>query len=254
MGRRILLLLAFGQAGCGSCITPVWTWEGVGQAALKAAISPRVLVPAAGAGLFQIGDWDDDFSHWAQKETPLFGSTNAADDSSDTFSIGAIAAAASLALVSTTGEGGEYCPGNKPWEFGFGTAALGMTWGATEGIKELAGRRRPHGSSNESFPSGHASAAASASETAIRHFQYLPIPDWSKGTAEGVFTLVPYATGWSRIEGGRHHPSDVLAGIALGAFVSGFANELLDQAMPEHLRLSVETFPDGAGIGFTIED
>ena len=76
----------------GACATeaerPYWGesatiapgWERVSDAALKALKDPFTWGPAAGAAVLQIGDIDAEIAEWANDETPLFGSRDAASD------------------------------------------------------------------------------------------------------------------------------------------------------------------------------
>ena len=88
------------------------------------------------------------------------------------------------------------------------TEAFALTFGVTFGLKTVVGRLRPLGSSSpSSFPSGHTSAAFCAATLISR----------DQGPALGIpaFALASL-TGFSRIESGRHYPSDVVAGAAIG--------------------------------------
>src|SRR5262245_43756345 len=62
-------------------------WEHLRTAAKQAPLSPQVWGPAAGAGIFligdQIGNIDHKLSDWAAKHTPVFGSSKRADQISD---------------------------------------------------------------------------------------------------------------------------------------------------------------------------
>src|SRR5947208_1387868 len=66
---------------------------------------------------------------------------------------------------------------------------------------------RPDGSNDQSFPSGHASAAFQAASFVQRRYDDLP--------AWPGYVLATY-TGWTRVEAKKHYASDVLAGAALG--------------------------------------
>jgi membrane-associated phospholipid phosphatase len=75
-----------------------------------------------------------------------------------------------------------------------------------EGMKQFIHEERPDGSSNDSFPSGHATVAFSlaATESALHpRYAYL----WYGGAT---------AISWSRTRLRRHHTRDLVAGAALG--------------------------------------
>jgi membrane-associated phospholipid phosphatase len=68
-----------------------------------------------------------------------------------------------------------------------------------------------------SFPSGHTSAAFCAATLIERN----------SGPAAGALAyLAATATGFSRVEAGKHFPSDVLAGAAIGTLIAGSIDAL----------------------------
>lgn len=96
--------------------------------------------------------------------------------------------------------------------------ALGLTLGVTEGLKALVGRQRPEDSNDtSSFPSGHTAMAFCAATLIERNCG----PKLGL-LAYGVATL----TGLSRIEAGKHFPTDVLAGAAIGTLIAGLVDAL----------------------------
>ncbi|MCD4700580.1 MAG: phosphatase PAP2 family protein [Candidatus Aegiribacteria sp.] len=90
------------------------------------------------------------------------------------------------------------------------TEGLLLTYGLTGAMKIASGRARPDGSDSHSFPSGHSSGTACAA--VILWDTYGPgagIP----AAAIATFTAL------SRISLGKHYPSDVVAGAAIGLSV-----------------------------------
>lgn len=94
--RRVsfLFLLALACAGCGTLPSgrgwgqdATWTpgWERVRAAAWKNAVDPWTWAPLAGAAVLQIGNMDQRISDWARDETPVFGSTQHAEDAAGTW-------------------------------------------------------------------------------------------------------------------------------------------------------------------------
>lgn len=71
-------------------------------------------------------------------------------------------------------------------------------------LKHTVGRVRPDGTTADSFPSAHAATALYAAFAG----PLFPVP-----------LMVAWATlvAWSRVRLCRHHPSDVVAGLAIGA-------------------------------------
>jgi membrane-associated phospholipid phosphatase len=90
------------------------------------------------------------------------------------------------------------------------TEAIVMDYAIVAGLKYATGRERPDGSDDLSFPSAHSTAAASTAVIA-----------WDRwGAGAGIAcSAVALAVGLCRIDLGRHHPSDVAAGLAAGAAV-----------------------------------
>ncbi len=79
----------------------------------------------------------------------------------------------------------------------------------TYGLKNLVNRDRPEGPterSNSSFPSGHATGAFALATVFSHQYPKLSIPLYTAAAGVAV----------SRIYLGRHYPSDVLAGAAVG--------------------------------------
>ncbi|SFV28808.1 phosphatase PAP2 family protein [Thermoflavifilum thermophilum] len=97
--------------------------------------------------------------------------------------------------------------------------ALACTAVVTEGLKRAIHRPRPYmtypdiehlqNDSDGSFPSGHTSLAfCTATSLALQHARwYVQIPAWTWAAA----------VAYSRLDLGMHYPSDVLAGMMVGA-------------------------------------
>jgi membrane-associated phospholipid phosphatase len=84
--------------------------------------------------------------------------------------------------------------------------------GTTYALKELVHERRPDGSDDRSFPSGHTSVSFAAAATLEKRY------GWKSGLpAVAVASFV----GLARVEADKHYVHDVLAGAAIGS-VSGF--------------------------------
>jgi len=85
--------------------------------------------------------------------------------------------------------------------------SLGGTMLVTQGLKEVFPSRRPDGSDDKSFPSGHTSTSFAAAATL--HNRY----GWEAGLPAYV---VASFVGLSRVEAKRHRVGDVLVGAAIG--------------------------------------
>jgi len=122
-----------------------------------------------------------------------------------------------------------------------GLEVTAITYGLTNGIKHIVNRTRPlvynenapldertNSVSRLSYFSGHTSITASFSFFIAKVMNdYHPnmkvgykIAMWSFAAA------IPAATGYLRVKGGRHFPTDVISGYALGAFVGWVIPEL----------------------------
>ena len=92
-----------------------------------------------------------------------------------------------------------------------------------------------------SFFSGHTSCVASNSFFAARVFSdYYPESKW-KPVVWGAAIALPAVTGYLRVKAGKHYPSDVIAGYAVGAAVGYFVPKLhrTPYRLPEGMHLDM---------------
>ena len=228
-------------------------WRRLGQAALNALTDPQTWVPAAGAAGVYFSGNDQRISDWATTHNPVFGSPQRAADASNYFLDGS----AIVYLATDIARFGGLQPSAMlyPASVGLltGLAAEGGTQGLTELIKAEAGRERPNGSDDLSFPSGHASGAAVSTALACRNIEALDIPRPLQIAMESGATLLTVGTAWGRVEGKRHYLSDVLAGAALGHFVGNFLNDaFLGTNSRAHLDVDVKNSGKNMGVGVTM--
>jgi hypothetical protein len=93
-GSYVMVLLAMisillSITGCGTlgngrgwgqdAIYPV-DLKKIPRAAFNALVDPQTFIPAAGALAFGLSKWDKNVSHWAMGHTPIFGSTQNAEN------------------------------------------------------------------------------------------------------------------------------------------------------------------------------
>jgi hypothetical protein len=64
-------------------------------------------------------------------------------------------------------------------------------------------------------------------------------------------TALAMSVGWARVEAGRHHPADVLAGMALGHFMAVFIHDAFLN-LPEDGRVDVDAFASDMGTGLAL--
>jgi membrane-associated phospholipid phosphatase len=91
-----------------------------------------------------------------------------------------------------------------------------VTSTATEILKKQIGRPRPNRSDSLSYPSGHATAAAWANRYSALMTGDLGLSPPVRYTAGAALTLLTAGAAWGRVEAGRHHVSDVMAGAWVG--------------------------------------
>jgi membrane-associated phospholipid phosphatase len=259
--RRLLLIVTsfLILAGCGTLpgggrwgegVTLRPGWARIGTAARDAALAPQTWAPLAGAAVFRLTDWDQQVSHWAVNHNPVFGSTDNADSASDTL---AYAGGGILGLTILAAPDGSE-PG--PWLVDKGKGAVGdvaavfLAQGVSEGLKRATHRPRPDRTDNQSFPSGHATAAVSFATLASRNLEAYPLSPGERTAANIGLGSLAAATCWARVEAGKHYPSDVLVGAALGYYVSAVVNDAFlasDAGTP--VRATFDTSRRGAMIG-----
>jgi len=226
-------------------------WDRLKSAAVHAATDPITLSSAAASAACYLGGFDPDISNWAREENPLFGSPGRARDYSDGLRDAAIyicyAGMGVEAAVGLAKHGppGLLAPGLS--HAGVGAAAIGLNSGLTSWIKDSSGRLRPDGSDRRSFPSGHASEAAVHATLAAQSADRLGVFGWWGAGFRSGMGLTAAATAWARIEGGRHYPSDVLAGAALGRLLGSLADNLFLET-GDRSGLRVVLLPAGDGV------
>ena len=195
------------------------------QAAAHALKDLGTWIPLAGAAVVSIDDWDREISDWAVENTPIFGSSENARAASDPLWVATQLSMAGTALAIPNRDG--------PWQrkserLVVEELSVLLSAGATSAIKGLVDRERPDGSNTRSFPSGHASQSFTMARMACLNVDDLP--GLSRGwriTLKSTFITLAGATAWSRVEGGKHYPSDVLVGAALGNFVAVFVHDAI---------------------------
>lgn len=111
--------------------------------------------------------------------------------------------------------------------------------GIAMGLKEVVHERRPDGSDNKSFPSGHAAISFAAAATMHRRY------GWEVGLPA---TLVAAFVGVARVKADKHHWYDVAAGAAIGE-ISGM---LITQPFDDRVRLVPWGDSHGGGVSASL--
>lgn len=124
------------------------------------------------------------------------------------------------------------------------TDGMILSYGVVGALKLCIPRERPDGSDSMSFPSAHsASAAAIAAVLWQRHGALAGAPA----------ALAATWTALSRVHTGRHRPSEVVAGLAIGAACGLAIVDGDGETGEDPLRgLSVGFVLDGDGLGVTL--
>ena len=253
-GSNLMILLAvtfivFAVTGCGTlsngrgwgqdAIYPV-DLKKIPRAALNALLDPQTFVPAAGALAFGLSKWDKKVSHWATEHTPIFGSTKNAENDALYLEIPLYTEVFITALATPSGSDSKDWVYSKLKGMAVEGAAEALVVGATSLLKDATGRTRPNGNGNSSFPSGEASAAFSSVALSNRNLNSIEIPQELRIPLKVVNILLGTTVAWARVEAGVHFPSDVLAGAALGNFLSATVHD------------SFLNLPKDKGYGFSI--
>jgi hypothetical protein len=199
-------------------------WDRVGSAAYHSLVSPLTWVPAAGAAFVQIGNWDHKISRWASDRTPVFGSRENANSWSNYLLVTSGAVYGTTGLLTPSGDQrGEWVT-DKIRGFIVGGAAAGLSAGVAATLQPATGRDRPDGA-HQSFPSGHAVLAASFATLAAKNIDTLQLPRGAVIASDVGLGLLATGAAWARVEAKKHYPSDVLAGMAIGHFLSAWVND-----------------------------
>lgn len=201
------------------------TWEKLKSSAWKAARDPHTWAPLAGAVVLSIGDLDEDLSDWAVRENPVFGSESSADDASDIMSE-VLAGTAIVSALSTPGG-----PGGSDWASAkfkgvlVELTAASVAGASTSVLKNAVGRTRPDDSNDRSFPSAHASAAASFAVLTTRNVDAIKMAPVTRKVLKVSADTLSVATAWARVEAEEHYPTDVMFGAALGYFLTAVIHD-----------------------------
>jgi hypothetical protein len=223
----------------------------VSRAAHDAFFNSNTLVPLASALVLGIDDFDERISDWAVEHSPVFGSEADARDASDYLRATLRIEAVITALATPSGDVPKQWMVSKAKGLGVELVAIGATSSVTDWIKDASDRTRPDQSSDKSFPSGHASGAFSYMTLANRNIDLIDMPEALKPPLKIGNYLLASGVAWARVEGRRHYPSDVLAGAALGHFLTAFIHDAF-MNLPEDGTVDLVFFPVRKGAGVAL--
>jgi hypothetical protein len=156
---------------------------------------------------------DEAWSQTLQQDHTVTGSSTNSGD----------AVMAGLAIASAGLAGWNWYEGDHAQSLEVAAESFALTGLETSILKDVVGRLRPNHGSTSSFPSGHTSFSFAAATFLARSTWAAEEPGQESGWIEaaGWAWYLPAAwVGLNRIESGRHFPSDVTAGAALGIFTT----------------------------------
>ena len=236
----LFVILIFSLSACS---------EKFSRATQSAIQQPSTWSPLLAATLIAVADKDLELSDWAQEETPVFGSMQAAADASDSLvDLLVVSTAVSALFIPDQSDATDTLPTNMKFML-VESLGLSANGAITSGLKSAADRTRPNEFNQRSFPSGHTSNAFTAANFAKHNMQQYDLEENSEKYFDWMFNSAAIATGWARVEAGWHYPSDVLAGAAVGNVVASIITDMyLDTS--ENVTISIQLFRDSQKIAF----
>lgn len=210
----------------------LWPISGsrIGKAFIKNAKSPHVWIPLAGAGIIHLGGQDRRISKWASEEKNIYHDQENTDLWSDQFNnILLYEMYLTIFLTPSLGEDDSltHYALNKVKGGLVVNIASQSTRYARDQVAKTVRRQRPNRTDYLSFPSGHATEASSRNMLVSKNLDSMEMDPNLRFGIKTINTTMALGTLWARVEGNRHYTSDVLAGYALGSFISGFVYDSL---------------------------
>jgi hypothetical protein len=251
-----MMIISFLFAGCGTLKNgrgwgeEAFSWssfERIPRAAYRALVDWHSLVPAAGALLLRIDDYDEKISNWAMEHRPLFGSEQAARQASDHIYTTLFLETTATALATPSGEDSKDWISAKMKGFAVEASALGLTGGTTLALRGITARTNPTDSNSRCFPSGHAALGFGAITLSHRNLDAIPMENTVRVSIKAANFLLGTTMVWGRIEGGEHFPTDVLFGAALGNFLCSFIHDAF-MGLPEGNGVALSIVPNQRGL------
>ncbi len=120
-----------------------------------------------------------------------------------------------------------------------------LTCGITYGLKHAVHDKRPDGTDNHAFPSGHAAVAFAGAHVLLKEYEktsvWIPVAGYAVATATAI----------DRVHRNRHHWDDVLAGAAIGVASTELGYWLSRKLLPNHNEYSIAVSPAGLSLCYT---
>lgn len=222
-------------------------WERVKKSFIKNVTSRHVWIPATAGLVIYSAGYDTKLSDWATSDSLFFRDEEAAERYSDTFkNILEIEMYGSILFTSSSKEGDDWkdltIKKLKGGTVVFASQALAHN--STTTLKNHIYRERPNGNDGKSFPSGHATDAATYRMLTTKNFESTDMNSYLRNGLNILNGGITASAVWARVEANAHYPSDALLGYSIGSFVSGF---IYDAFMNLEDTESLVMFPSGDG-------
>ena len=217
----LVLFFSFVVSGCSSM-----TWKNAGDSFIRAAKEPMTWVNAGAAAVIYTAGKDQEISEKLSRDTPVFGSREGAQDYSDKFrSVTSISMNASALLVNDSESDRKFL--DKTYRVLGNNISAGFVATSTGDWQGIFERKRPDGEPG-SMPSAHTSRAFACAYFANKNYEnshlYSPVSSFMSF----ITYTSAYLTGYARVEGKKHYPTDVFMGAAYGSFVPSFIYHFTD--------------------------
>ena len=251
---RVAAVLALMQllAACGTLpndkswgqdVTLTPTSQRLANAALNAVKNPATWIPLTGAALFSAGNLDHKYTNALAENNYLFGSQKNANHASDMLRSSLVSSMFVTALMTPSGTTNNEIALNKSKGLITEYTALYITSSTTSVIKRATNRERPNGYDYSSFPSGHTSRAFAAAALTSKNLESLDVsPVTAVGIRVGLYS-VACGTAWARVEADKHYITDVMAGAALGNFLSRFIHDAFMGLDNDNRQVDIDIAP-----------
>ncbi len=223
----------------------------IGRAAYSSAIDPQTWIPlAAGAA---VNPFDHRISDWARVHTPIFGSQGNAESVDTTLLPPLEYEWIATGLATPSGDSAGEWIYDKAKGMAVEWSTVIANANATLFLKKEIGRERPNESDDRSMPSSAASDAFNYATLSNGNLDNIPaLPDSVRVFMQAGNIVTASTIAWARVEAGDHYPSDVLAGAALGHFVTSFICKAF-MGLPEGTaQFSVSPSKQGVMVGLSM--
>lgn len=200
-------------------------WPGIGrvtQAAHTAATDPVTWAPALTAVALGLAQADHRIERSLHERTPVFNNPAAAGRASSRLRDATHVLQLATLIATPSGASASDIALNKAHGLAVELAAEYTTKRTVGGLKSVIARARPNDGPRTSFPSGHSSTAFAYAALTRENVAVIDMPAGLRDAFNWSVLTLATATAYARVEAGVHYPTDVLAGAAIGNFLTRF--------------------------------